>query len=388
MKRLTLVLACLVLAVSAWAVQPATDQYVPSVGHGSGVCVDGICAEWRTTAWIFNPSSTASASVQITFLRRDTDNSGAAPKQVSVAPGETLELADIIGTLFELDNAYGALRFVADIPVVVTGTTFDANVHTAKESCTAVGTAGQFFSATPAANAIGAGESVELVGLAQDAAGMWRSNFGFVETTGNTCRVEVQPLDADGLPVGKVWTYVLRPRDAQQPLLSQLAGVIGPDLRLHVRVVDGSGKIVAAAFRIDNTTGDPFTIEMVGAGRDGSYLGRLVKTTYDTPLTLTIAGGAITDLGATVIFTDEDVASCRGELLRVAGPLPQPVLLESDGSFSFSVGSTIDGVGVSVSVEGAISSAGSLNGTVTTTLTDAGSCSGSKAWPLVGARLP
>ena len=73
MKILTMFATAILVAASALAVAPATDVYLASVGHGQGACVDGICSEWATDAWIYNPSST-SATVTIAFLPRGGAN--------------------------------------------------------------------------------------------------------------------------------------------------------------------------------------------------------------------------------------------------------------------------------------------------------------------------
>jgi hypothetical protein len=82
------------------------------------------------------------------------------------------------------------------------------------------------------------------------------------------------------------------------------------------------------------------------------------------------------------------VATCSGgELLRVAGPLPTPVLVE-DGEFQFSISTTTGGASLTLQVTGRIYPDGKLSGSVTQTVSGAGACSGAKAWPLVGARRP
>ena len=93
-------------------------------------------------------------------------------------------------------------------------------------------------------------------------------------------------------------------------------------------------------------------------------------------------------MDATVIFTDEDVASCTGgELLLLSGPLPQPVFYDETGAFSFVVSNpNVGGVGVSLQVNATIGVTGQVSGSATTTLTGAGNCSGTKTWPLVGAK--
>jgi hypothetical protein len=96
----------------------------------------------------------------------------------------------------------------------------------------------------------------------------------------------------------------------------------------------------------------------------------------------------VSAIDATVLVTDEDVPSCSGgELLRVAGSLPTPVLVE-DGQFTFSISGSAGGASVTLQVTGRISGDGHLSGSVTQTVSGAGACSGSKAWPLVGARVP
>jgi hypothetical protein len=303
---------------------------------------------------------------------------------VVVEPLQTRELDDVVLALFGVEE-YGALRFLSDAPVVVTGRIFDANVVTNKGT----GSAGQFFAGQQASAAVGAEESVDLIGLAQDSSGLVRTNFGFLEVAGQACTVEVRRLDGEGDPVGTARAYSLLPWQPSQFPLTDVGGTLGSNHRLRVTVTGGSGRVIAFASRVDNRTGDPSTVEMSGARRDGSWLGKQDKPTYDTPITFTVAGGAVTAVDATIVFTDEDVPSCTGgELLRLAGPLPQPVLLDQTGGFAFVLSGTVGGVLASLQVNGSMAASGLLSGTAGTTLTGAGNCSGSRSWPLVGARVP
>ncbi|MEW6338417.1 MAG: hypothetical protein AB1625_13615 [Acidobacteriota bacterium] len=386
MKAQVLAALTLLAAVPAAALAPARDVVLPSVGHAQGLCVGDppVCPQWRTTAWVFNPSETQSATVQVSFLRRNVENSNPLASTVVVGPLQTRELEDVVLALFAVEE-YGALRFLSDLPVVVTGRIYDANVATNKGT----GSAGQFFAGQQTAAAVGLGESVDLIGLAQDTAGLVRTNFGFLEATGQACTVEVRRLDGDGDPVGEAKTYSLLPWQPSQFPLTDVGSTLGSNHRLRVTVTGGSGRVIAFASRVDNRTGDPSTVEMSGAGRDGAWVGKQDKPTYDTPITLTVAGGAVTAVDATVVFTDEDVSSCTGgELARLAGQLPQPVLIDPDGGFAFSLSGTSSGVAVTLQVSATAVSSGRLAGTVTTTLSGAGNCSGTKAWPLIGARVP
>jgi len=383
------ILAHLLLATlgvgTGLAATPATDLYLPSVGHARGACPGGVCSQWRTDVWIFNPPSNPGANVTVSFLRRDAANTNPDQVTLALAPGEVQEIADAVLELFGADDAYGALRFVADVPVVVTGRIYDANVQTAKGT----GTAGQLFVGLPATVAIGTGQSTDLIGLAQDSSAVWRSNFGFVETAGAPATVRVQRLDAQGNEIAAK-TYSVREREAKQFNIADVVGPAAANQRLRISVTDGAGRILAFGSRIDNTTGDPSTVEMtVGGGRDGTYLCKLDKSRYDVPVTLTVADGAVTALDATVLVTAEDVPTCSGgELLAVAGALPQAVLLDEVGNFSFSVSGTAGSLAAQLHITGVVAASGRVTGTCTTVLTGAGSCSGTKTWPLVGARLP
>jgi hypothetical protein len=388
MKSLMLGVAVLSATTAAWALQPSRDAYLPTVGHGQGVCVGSppVCSQWRSTAWVYNPSSTQAAHVSISFLLRDAENFNPPTQTVTVQPGACNEFDDIVLTLFGADGSYGALRFASDQPVVVTGRIYDANVQTNKGT----GTAGQFEAGIDAGSAIGNGEDVDLIGLAQDAAGTWRSNFGFVETTGAACSVKAQLVDDTGAAIGNPVTYQVQARSQRQFSIGDIVASPGTNLRMSVSVTGGEGKVVAFANVIDNLTGDPSNVDMAGGGHDGTYVAKQDKTTYDTPVTLTVAGDYVTAMDATILFTDEDVPACTGgQLASLAGPLPQPVAVESDGTFSFVLANPDvgGGVGVSLQINGTLDEAGHLTGTVMTALTGAGDCSGAKTWPLVGARV-
>jgi hypothetical protein len=390
MRKTLLVLGSLLLASTSLATVPGTDLYVPAVGHGLGQTVNGVRAWWRGDAWIFNPSTTQQATVDIYLLLRNQANLNPTSQRITVNPGDTRYLPDIVYNTFGLDNTFGGLRIVSTIPVVVSGRSYDANVTVVGKT---QGSAGQFFSGVPASFAIGLGDSTDVIGLDQDGqqtSGTWRSNLAFVETTGNSVDLTIYRIDSNGTVLGST-TQHLDGRQVTQInyVITAIGGTTGTNQRIRVAVTGGTGHVIANASRVENLSGDPATIEMVGEGRQGTYVCKQDKTDFDTPITLTVAGGAITAVDATIIFTSEDVASCGGELLSLSGPLPQPVLYDDSGAFSFAVSNPdIDGVGVSLQINGTITVTGQVSGSVMTTLTGAGSCSGSKSWPLVGAKTP
>ena len=390
MKKTLAMLFLVMVAGSALATVPGTDLYVPAVGHGLGQVVDGVQAWWRGDVWIFNPSTTQTATVDIFLLLRNQGNPNPAVRRITVNARETRYLPDIVFDTFALDNTYGGLRITSNIPVVVSGRSYDANVKVEGKS---QGTAGQFFSGVPAALAIGLGDSTDVIGLDQDGfqtTGLWRSNLAFVETTGNSVDLTISRIDSNGTQLGSIG-YHLEGRQVSQInyVITAIVNTTGTNQRIRVAVTGGTGRVIANASRMDNRTGDPATIEMVGGGREGTYVSRLDRADYKTPITLTVAGGAVTALDATILFTDADVASCTDiQLAAFSGPLSQPVFYDETGAFSFVVSDpNVGGIGISLQVNGTISVTGLVSGTVTTTLTGAGACSGSKTWPFEGAKL-
>lgn len=338
MKRALIFASILLIAGTAFAVTPGTDQYLPSVGHGQGTCVNGICSQWRSDAWVFNPSTTQSASVTIYFLLRGNIN--ATPLQAgpfTVAPRETKQYIKIVNSLFSQDGVYGALRFVSNLPLVVTGRIYNENSPTPN----GIGTAGMLFDAIPAGAAVGSGGFTDLFGLGGDAAAV-RCAFGFVEVTGNPATVTVQQLDPLGTPVGNLWTYTtLGGRGAQQFRLDTTLGTpAGPtNQRLRVSVTGGTGKIVAYGTVTDQRTGDSFQIDMTTSGgatpTTGIFEG--VSGKIDDTVGGDVDGGIRVVIGASAVTETSGVAGiqCTSGPFTLDWAVPTATItLNPDGSFS------------------------------------------------------
>jgi hypothetical protein len=287
-KNFVLALIGLLAAPLAFALTPATELYLASVGHGQGACVQGVCAEWRTTVWVTN-LNTVTATLEIAFLQRGQNNLSPREVSASVAPNQTVEFADIFADTFHLDGVFGAIRISSNILVTATARTYDANVHTSK----GVGTGGQDLAGLPFEIAVPPGESTEIAGLEQDAGGLWRSNFGFVEVMGQACTVQAELLDGNGNVLGSK-SYQLAAFEALQPSITDIGGPLGANQRVRLTVTSTTGAIIPFGSRIDNTTGDPTTMEMI-RGRDitplvlaGTWSGPYQNYTYGYAGTATI----------------------------------------------------------------------------------------------------
>jgi len=381
---LVALLILLTLTPATQAVEAGRDLYLASVGHGQGQCPGGVCSEWRSDAWIYNPSASSTATVEVSFLQRDQANLSPPSQTVSVAPGETRELLDVVLSLFGLDGAYGALRFVSDNDVVVTGRVYDENVQTN----IGTGTAGQFFAAQPAGMAIGLDQGTDLIGLAQDADDTWRSNFGLVETSAAAVTVEATSRDASGAVLATA-TYQLEPREVIQRSITEIGGELGTNQRIEVQVTGGSGRVLAFASRLDNRTGDPSTVEMWVAATEPSHTtGTFEGAVWDP-------AGMLLDGVVSLSVSDEGLVAYEGLAgipCGVAGSFvvdffdtPETPVEVSDGHFtatmtiSYSDGSTTVFT-TEWTLDGAIGADGVITGTLRSDTTG-----GSGSWAACNA---
>lgn len=301
MRKLVLVLVMLAIAGAVLALPPAKESFVLSAGQGTGSGT----TQWRTDVWIYNPSTTQKATVDIFFLPRTSGsaaNTNPTSRRVEVNAGATRELLQILATNFGLTGAnFGALRFLSDVDVVVTGRIYDANVKI--QGQTNAGTAGQFFPGLASGLAIASGQFTDIVGLQQDTVS--RSNLAFVEVTGNGANLKLERINDSGVVQATI-TDAIGAYGARQinRVLESLQGAATTNQRVRVTVTGGSGKVLVAASRLDQITNDPYTIEMTttgGAGvpSTGRFEGVVAMSTtpddVDGGLRLVVGSSSVTD---------------------------------------------------------------------------------------------
>jgi len=230
-----------------------TDLFLPSVGRAAGV------ADWYTTVWVHNPGSSP-AEVQFFFLERDQANPSPIQTKIDVPPGETLRYVDALDEIFGIAG-FGAIRIVSSSPLLVTSRIFSkAAGDTDDES------KGQDLPGIPASFAIGVGERTEILGVYQTqpaSSSDYRTNYGFVETTGGVCTVQVTPLDGAGAPLAAPKSYAMHGFEQRQVQFSgEFPSISTANTRLEVRVTSGTGRIIAFGSSIANRSQDPTTFEM------------------------------------------------------------------------------------------------------------------------------
>jgi len=405
MRRIASVLAVLLAAPAVFAVTPATESYLLSIGRGKGACVivggQEICAQWRTTIWIHNPSASQPATVDIFLLERKA-NPTPTVRRVSVQPGETRHFPDILLDTFgvaENTSVYGAFRVISDEEVVVAGRIFDANIHVVGKG--EAGSAGQFFAGQPAYQAVAADSATSVMGLAQSS--RWRSNLFLVETAGNTVTFLVERLDPAGV-VRASFTDTLGVREAKQynrVLETRLGTASAENQRLRITVTEGSGALLAGASLIDNYSGDPSTLAMTTLGgaipRVGLFEGLVRHATAAS-----VHGGvglAVENAGISRVEGIADI-TCGDFIVSLdLGEVFPAEPIQLDGAGAFGATYTIDdyqdpvGGGAVLTVEWTIigqrGGTGVFTGTLTSLVTAAGgeyaTCLGAGDFHLWGA---
>jgi len=244
----------LVAVSPLWASFAGTDVFLPSVGRGSGKK----SSQWYTTMWVYNPNS-SSTNITVYFLQRDQPNPHPLAYNDTIPAGDTRKYENAVYTLFGVEG-FGALRVTANQRVVVNARIFSQPPEGEESSV------GQFMGAAPASFAIGNGERTQILGVYQTSPednSMYRYNYGFVETTGQSATVMVRAIDENGTVMASD-TVTLGGFEARQyNLKDRLIGSPNAhNVRLEVRVTAGSGRVIAFGTGLANQSNDSSVFEM------------------------------------------------------------------------------------------------------------------------------
>ncbi|HVN32475.1 MAG TPA: tail fiber domain-containing protein [Thermoanaerobaculaceae bacterium] len=318
-----------------------TDVYIPSVGRRPG----NLGSQWYTQLWIHNPSR-STANVSIVFLERNIPNPSPLVYTDSIPPGDTRRYPNTVGTLFGVEK-WGALRIKADVPVLAACRMY--NLPAAGEDRD---TQGQAYTAIPASFAIGVGQTARVLGVYQTSPrddSQFRYNFGWVETTGSTADVRVIAYDETGTVIGdKTFPTTGGWEPRYYPIEDLVPAINHQNVTLEMRVVGGSGKIIAVGSGVANHSNDATTFEM--AFRDellGSPAGAFVSTLNGLSGDVTLAAGAnvtITPSGNTLT-----IASTGGAGTGLPAGTAGQTLYHTGSAWAASSALTNDGTNVAVS---------------------------------------
>jgi hypothetical protein len=239
---------------TAQALVAGSVLYLPTSAHGPG----NNGANWRTDVEVHNPGL-VQAAYTIETLLRDTDNTSAAVQSFTLEPGQSVRYTDILAVVFGMSKAAAALRVTTTSgQILVTSRTYNqigANPWSLPEGASF----GQFVPALPLEQAITYGTQGRLIQLGHRTPSDlldFRTNIGFVNTTGQTIDIVVDLYDASGSKLGTVSgaTTQLRPYEYKQidSIYSLVTGSPVSDGYAVVTTTTPGGAFFAYASVIDN----------------------------------------------------------------------------------------------------------------------------------------
>lgn len=218
-------------------------RLLPTITRNAGV----FGSFFTTDLVLFNPDDRESADVTLSFLPSGRSHDVAATVNLSLPPLSTRVLDDVVGNAFRT-TGFGPVHVSAPQDVVVASRT---------ETTKAGG--GSYGLLVPAVGAEGALGSLDpsawLAPLTRP--GSSRVNAGFVEITGASASVELLVRDRRGSVKGRLTADLeaFESRQINDVHRSTAVTATSEDL-FEVRVLSGSGRVVAWATAIDNGSND------------------------------------------------------------------------------------------------------------------------------------
>ncbi len=266
----------------------SADALIPAVVNAHGAAG----TDWRTDVWLLNPSAEA-VTVRLAFHLQEQENPSPQSVELSLDPGEQVEIQDMVRSTFGLTGAQGALRIQTDGgAVLATSRSYTQGSN---------GSSGQFIPARPTAGFSRPGESFVLTGTVQD--GAFRTNIGMA-LVGDSGTVDLTLLDGDGAVVATA-SVELAENEQRQISLASLFGVSQASagtVELTLSSPDEDAVLGAYASIVDNVSGDPIYTAAVptfaGEPDTEALAQAVVMTTYGLSESVDNAGPRILGSGA------------------------------------------------------------------------------------------
>ena len=201
-------------------------------------------ANWQSDVRLFNAGTTP-VTPTVTYYPQ---NGGPSSASLTVNPGETKQLDNVLQSLFGLVETGGALHFTtaSETNLVISGRTYNQ---------TSNGSFGQFIPAVTPNESVGAGGRALQILQAEESV-RYRTNLGIAETTGKPAVVELSVF----LPDAKIAPRTQFTIGANEFRQFNVIHEIGLDnvynARVQVRVLSGEGRITAYGSVVDMQTQD------------------------------------------------------------------------------------------------------------------------------------
>ena len=232
-----------------------------ATAHVSGV----LGTDWRSDVELHNLSDTT-ASLTIRLLIHRNSNASSPYTNLSISPGESVRLEDVLESEFGRDGLAALLVSVQSGRVVATSRTFNLLAGGNPLGLPGGSTFGQYIPALPAAQAVQSGEEGRLIQLSHSTAadGGFRTNLGIVNATAANLEVKIGLFRAGGELLGSV--PVSLGAHGYRQLNQIYALVTSGDVADGYAVVTPTAPdaaFFAYASVVDNLTGDPIAISAI-----------------------------------------------------------------------------------------------------------------------------
>jgi hypothetical protein len=237
---------------------PPYAQIIPAVIHG-----DSSTGEWQSDIRILNTAARRQ-KYQLSFTPSDVDGTKQGKQAVvEVGAGSVLAFDDIVRGWYGAANRTlsGVLeiRPMGALPETGQGATASTVASSRTYNSTPNGSFGQFIPGVPFSRFLGRSAVADNLLLLQQIAQSprFRTNFGFVEASGQPAVILLKIFDSMGSLLGEK-TITLKPGQHTQlnALMAQM-GISADDARAEIRVTSDTGRITAYASVVDAMTSDP-----------------------------------------------------------------------------------------------------------------------------------
>jgi hypothetical protein len=248
---------------------PPDALIIPAIAHA-----DGINSKFQSDIRVTNTAPDVK-KYQLTFTPSgDGGLQSGKQANVSIDPGATLALDDILASWFGTSGAIGTLEIrptsasssSPTSPSSSTSTSGVPSITTFAASrtynTTPNGTFGQYIPAIPFSQFVGSkGSVLTLQQIAQSDA--FRTNVGLVEGAGEPATVLLSVFGDDGAKLAEFTQTLAAGQHTQLNSLLATHNLSVNDGRIEVRVTSAGGKVTAYASVVDNATNDPLLVSPV-----------------------------------------------------------------------------------------------------------------------------
>jgi hypothetical protein len=279
--------------INTWIV--AASAHLPGAGN----------THWVTDMVLHNPG-TGPTTAHLWFLKSNYENIGEIGLEVAIPAQASVQLPDVVASVFDDPHATGAVLVGADAPLGVISRTFHMPSPYGDDQ---LGTYGQFIPARALDRAVTSDEDAELIQLTRSNA--FRTNLGIANATPTPIRVDIRLLDASGIEVGTLRQSLPAFSHAQQnDIFTQYVG----DGRATVSSPTEDAAYFPYASVVDNQTGDPIFVEPIDPRQDvlvaaTAHAGGFEGTDWRTDLELCNPSDTAAEVEIRLLATDTNNSS-------------------------------------------------------------------------------